>query len=414
MGDASHDSGGPQGLAVASAPDRSGHKAESGEGLVSARAAGYELAPALVNRTAQRQLLLGKQLGIEAVRTRFDGDHRRGKHSFDQWPHTRIIAAMRHSRRAVLLGFAFVCVCGLAGCGSGGRHGIIAYTPNPHPADAKVVDSGREGSLRLQQITYTSSDGRTVPALMALPTSGGTLGCLVYQGGLGQTEEQFRSVHQGAAALRLATFTIDPRNTGERGSPDQVRAALAKPESIAAMLMGTVVDLRRGLDYLETRAVCRHNIAYIGTGFGAAVGAIVAGTDQRIKAVILTSLGATFKESLLVSASVAQSQSGIPVMVPGAAQDPKLLAAAVRILSPYDPERWVPKVAPRPVMIINGRFDPLVTPVDALELGAAARDPKTIVYFDGGDNPFASGPDEKTIASRVDGFLVDNLALRQR
>jgi hypothetical protein len=55
-----------------------------------------------------------------------------------------------------------------------------------------------------------------VPALFAIPTADAPLGCLMYQGGLGQTQEEFPQVRQGAAALRMATFTIDTRNGGSR------------------------------------------------------------------------------------------------------------------------------------------------------------------------------------------------------
>jgi fermentation-respiration switch protein FrsA (DUF1100 family) len=78
--------------------------------------------------------------------------------------------------------------------------------------------------------------------------------------------------------------------------------------------------------------------------------------------------------------------------VPGAATDPALLAHAVSILDPYDPARWVGKIAPRRVMLINGRSDPTVLPIDALELAAVARDPKTVVYFNGATTRSHPGP----------------------
>jgi hypothetical protein len=49
---------------------------------------------------------------------------------------------------------------------------------------------------------------------------------------------------------------------------------LKTPETLLAMLLDTVVDLRMGLDYLENRPECRHNIAYLGTSFGGVVGAL--------------------------------------------------------------------------------------------------------------------------------------------
>jgi fermentation-respiration switch protein FrsA (DUF1100 family) len=166
-----------------------------------------------------------------------------------------------------------------------------------------------------------------------------------------------------------------------------------------------------GLDYLFSRPECRHNIAYMGTSFGGVVGAIFAGQDPRLKAVVLTSIGATFKEAMLHGSDAAQQFPGLPVQVPGAAKNPALLAHAVKILGPYDPARWVNKIAPRPVMLINGRFDPFVAPADALELAAAASDPKSLLYFNGGHDPFAAGPDQQKVAVQVAEFLAGNLGL---
>jgi pimeloyl-ACP methyl ester carboxylesterase len=321
---------------------------------------------------------------------------------------------MQRSRLVAKVGLLLICVAVPAGCG--GRHEtvppvhVLRYRPGL-PLHAQVTDGGRQGSLRLEKVTYTSVDGSKVPALFAVPTGTKPLGCLIYQGGLGQTKEQFPQLRAGAAALRLATFTIDPRNTGARGSAARIRAAVETPETLAQTLGDTVVDLRMGLDYLETRRDCHHNVGYLGTSFGGVLGVLLAAQDPRIKAVVLTSIGATFKESMLVSAAAAQHDSEIPVIVPGAASDPALLAHAVRVLGAYDPVKWIGRIAPRPLMLINGRFDPVVTPVDALELAAAARRPKTVLYFDGGHNPFAPGPDEQKVVTRLAEFLSARLGL---
>jgi pimeloyl-ACP methyl ester carboxylesterase len=323
-----------------------------------------------------------------------------------------MIGGVQRGRRVTIIGLLLLSVSGLVACGGGGKP--QAEPPKYRtglPLHAHVTDGGRDGPLRLDQITYVSADGQTVPALFAVPTGRKPRGCLMYQGGFGQTREEAPGVRKGAAALGLATFTIDPRDAGSRGGVTQALAAIKKPESLLAMVLGTVADLRMGLDYLQSRPECRDNIAYLGTSFGAVVGALFAGQDPRLKAVVLTSLGSTFKQGILVTSAAAQRLPGVPVMVPGAAADPALLAHAADLLSPYDPVKWVGKIAPRPVMLINGRSDPIVTPIDALEVAAAARDPKTVIYFNGGHDPFASGPDAQRVSSQVAKFLSRNLGL---
>jgi pimeloyl-ACP methyl ester carboxylesterase len=324
-----------------------------------------------------------------------------------------MIGTVKRSRRVTIIGLLLLPLCGLVAC-KGGEGKSQAEPPAYRkglPLHAEVVDGGREGPLRLERITYTSGDGQTVPALFAIPARRKPLGCLMYQGGFGQTKEKAPDVRRGAAALGLATFTIDPRDAGARGTPAQALAAIKKPETVLGMVLGTVLDLRMGLDYLQTRPECHHNIAYMGTSFGAVVGALFAGQDTRIKAVVLTSLGATFKEGMLITSAAAQQIPNVPVIVPGAATDPELLAHATRVLSPYDAMKWVGKIAPRPLMLINGLLDPIVPPIDALEIAAAAREPKTVVYFNGGHDPFAPGPDEKTVSCLVARFLSANLGL---
>lgn len=323
---------------------------------------------------------------------------------------------MQRGRRGTTTCLLLACLLGLAACGGTGQGPTVThplqYRPGV-PLHLEVARTSDQGPVRVQQLTYTSVDGQRVPALFSTPIAASPLGCLIYQGGLGQTKEDPLSVQvrQGAAALRLATFTIDPRDGGARGSVKQMEAALKTPESLLAMVLGTVADLRVGLDYLESRPGCHHNIAYMGTSFGGVVGAILAGQDPRVKATILTSIGATFEQAMLVGGQQAKNIKDLPVQVPGAATDPAILAHAVKVLGPYDPETWVAKISPRALMLINGRFDPLVPPIDALQLAAAAGSPTTVLYFNGGHNPFAPGPGARTVTVQVGQFLVNSLGL---
>ncbi len=268
-----------------------------------------------------------------------------------------------------------------------------------------------EGSLRVDQMEYTSVDGERVPALFAVPTEPAPLGCLIFLPGFGQPKEALPEVREGMAKLRLATFTIDPRNVGARGGDEQALEAVKTAEGVRAMLLDTVADLRVGLDWLERRPECKSNIAVLGTSYGGTVATHLAAQDKRIKAAVVTSVGATYKQSILMQPLAAKAVPDLPTYVVGANDDPAVLDQAVKVLSPYDLERWIGKIAPRPVMLINGRFDPIVTPGDALQLAAAARSPKTVLYFNGGHDPFAKGPDSDKVSRTATKFLRDSLDL---
>lgn len=221
---------------------------------------------------------------------------------------------MQPSRRAWVTGVLLAALIGLVACSEGGEE-PLTYEPGL-PLHAQVADSGREGALRLEQVTYASADGKRVPALFALSADREPLGCLVYQGRLGQTKEELPELRGGAAAPRLAAFTIHSRHAGARASRARALRAMNKPKTLLAMLRGTVVDLRMGLDYLMRRPECRDNVAYLGSSFGGAVGVLFAAQDRRIRAVLLTSIGATYKQAILVGSAAARQISGYAAPVP--------------------------------------------------------------------------------------------------
>jgi dienelactone hydrolase len=267
------------------------------------------------------------------------------------------------------------------------------------PLRPRVVDARSTPNFTVQRITYAASDGTRVPALLAVPRHPEPSGCLMYQGGLGTKKEAAFRIWPAATALGFATLTIDPRHTGARASKSEpLDDVLRSPDRVVSTLRENVVDLRRGLDYLERRPECRHKVGYLGTSLGGILGALLAGDDSRIDAAVLTSLGATWRERLLYS----------KLVLPGIAKQPKKMEAALRKLSPFDPARWVARISPRPVMLVNGRKDPSVPAVDALNLAAAAHDPKTILFHEGGHDPFAR-PHGVGVARAVADFLLDNV-----
>jgi pimeloyl-ACP methyl ester carboxylesterase len=316
---------------------------------------------------------------------------------------------MRRAGGAALLTLLGMCAAGLiVGCGGGQAAsasdpfggGPFAYNRRaPLHARAVTVPTLSTNAVKVQAVTYTTFDGTRVPALFAIPQKVPPRGCLIYQGGIGQVMGASAPLWSGAAALGFASFTIDPRDTGARASAaEPLTEVILSPTAIRATVTDTVIDLRRGLDYLERRPECRGNIGYLGTSFGGILGALLAGDDPRVRAVVLTSIGATWREALTASNK----------LLPGVTSSPAALASALRALDPFDPATWVARIAPRPLMLINGTQDPYVPTADASVLAGAAGEPKVVLNFDGGHNPF-TGPHAKSVADRVARFFTKNL-----
>ncbi|HLY51359.1 MAG TPA: alpha/beta hydrolase [Solirubrobacteraceae bacterium] len=275
----------------------------------------------------------------------------------------------------------------------------FGYDPS-QPLFVQVAATAAHGPDEVMSLTYASADGARVPALFAVPKQT-EVGCLMYQPGL-VPKEAAAPIWPVAARLGLAVFTIDPRDTGARANGLRpLRNAFSSPEGLVSFLRSDVIDLRRGLDYLERQVACHHNVGYMGIRQGSNFGVLLAGADSRIRATILLSAGATWRATLFYA----------PAARRAVAQDPGAAAAAAAALAPLDPERWVRRIAPRPVMIVDGLADPLVPPVSALDLAAAAREPKVLVFYAGGEAPFAGSSDQRVVADVV-AFLKRYLGQR--
>ena len=245
-------------------------------------------------------------------------------------------------RLAGLVVLAVMCAT-LSACGhdSARSPDLFAYDPD-RPLDVATGDVERNGDVTVRHVTYAGADGARVPALLAIPRDEDMRrGCLIFQGGLGSRKEDAGALWPGAAKLGLATFTIDARDQGERArNPSALRADLESPKRLADMLRGTVIDLRRGLDYLETVPECQGKFVYIGVSEGGALGAMLAGSDDRIDATALLSVGSSWRAAIRTS----------DVILPGIERDPSRLKAALEDLGPLDPARWVAEDrAPAPV-----------------------------------------------------------------
>jgi len=249
-------------------------------------------------------------------------------------------------------------------------------------------------SLDVQRVSYRTFDGTRVPGLLAVPRNVPVRGCLIYQGGIGQTKEDSAIIWPGAAAIGLATFAIDARDTGSRGGIARLERDIRSPAGIRRDVVDTVIDWRRGIDYLERQPVCHHNIGYLGSSFGGIVGALLAGSDTRVRAAVLMNLGATWQEALTAT----------QLLLPGFSRQPAALDAALHQLTPLDAAAWVPRIAPRAVMLVNGTQDPYVSPADAAALASAARAPKVVLNYDGNHFPF-SGPWASQVGSGIIAFL---------
>ena len=179
-----------------------------------------------------------------------------------------------------------------------------------------------------------------------------------------------------AASEGYASLVIDLYGHGERAIA--VKSGENQSEELAHGVRQTAVDVRRGLNYLETRRdIAPQRIGLVGISLGAIIGAVTAGVDSRIKAVALISGGGNW--GLILRTLSARN---VPVGGRSMAGLKGLDWAKVNsALAPEDPLTFAPHIAPRALLMLHGRRDDVIVPQAAQELFDAAQQPKEIQWF---------------------------------
>ncbi|MGQ0802288.1 MAG: alpha/beta hydrolase family protein [Actinomycetota bacterium] len=249
-------------------------------------------------------------------------------------------------------------------------------------------------------VTYQTYDG-TVPGLFYAPTTPGPFPCVISVHGVTSNKGSSIGLRDLVVPAGYAMFTIDARFHGDRGTPEQFFDLKNYPGRVRELFQGTVVDLRRAVDYLEQRPDCRPGkTGVIGTSMGGFIAATLAGADPRVQAPVLLFSGADWR---LWFTTANPGVAGIFYQF----GNPVSLDAVVAALDPLDPKHWVGEIAPRPVLMVHGDFDDAVPPGTAHVLYDAALDPKTILWYPGGHGPNAaeSGRVGYTVVGFLDQYL---------
>lgn len=232
-------------------------------------------------------------------------------------------------------------------------------------------DLGVEGGVRTLHFAITSTHGERVPGLLWTPEGAvPPLPLILMQHGAGSKKED---PYISATARRwarggFAVAAIDAHDHGERArEPHDPSLIWQLPWHHRDHAIQMCVDLQRTLDYLATRLepdVAR--TGFVGFSMGTINGVQFVARDTRVRAAVFNIGGARLTEFRARSA------------------DPARRADFARVTEIVDPVHFAPYIAPRPVLMINGRQDESVPPPMAQALYDALGDPKEIIWYDGG------------------------------
>ena len=259
---------------------------------------------------------------------------------------------------------------------------IFGYDKNlPLNAQESVVEETNQYTV--YKVVYRSARDQKVPAFFILPKNrpeNEKLPCIILMHGLGGDKRMFQMMWGLLTQAGFALFAIDAQYHGERKPEESSPFFGMYPYRTRDALIQTVIDLRRAVDYLETRQeIDPKRVGYIGASMGGILGAIFAGVDSRVQAPVLLDAGGDWK--ILVE------KSALSLWRDTAQTAPERVREVLKVMDVVDPVHWVGRISPRPVLMINGDADNVVPVESNKALHNAARDPKTIVWYRGGHVP---------------------------
>jgi len=240
------------------------------------------------------------------------------------------------------------------------------------PLDAEVQVVRQTTALREEHIVFSSTHDERVPALLFLPVNGKPpYPCVLALHGLGGDKDNLRPLAALLCPTGTAVLAYDAQYHGERRKPAPILSPFLYRSRDA--LIQTVVDGRRAIDYLFTRPeIDQQRIAYVGLSMGGILGGVLVGVEPRIKVAALLVAGGGWGDILRLSdhpVATALREAGL---------DPESVQQA---LDPVDPTHFVSRIAPRPLLFMNGRNDEIVPPATSEALQSLATAPTTEVQW---------------------------------
>lgn len=220
--------------------------------------------------------------------------------------------------------------------------------------------------FKLFSVSYNSIHDKRVTALLSLPKKSTTpLPVVILMHGLGDHKAVDYVEYGNNVFLKngFAVLRIDISHHGDRKSDvydfDLTGDYKYWTRNVIAQ---TVFDLRRAVDFIETRKELDHKrIGYYGISLGGIIGAVFCGVDNRIKVPVIALAGGQL--NLLYEENALSSE-------------------AKDFVSIVEPLNFVKQISPRPFLMLNAKNDEVVPPVMSKLLFYAAENPKEIIWYD--------------------------------
>jgi cephalosporin-C deacetylase-like acetyl esterase len=245
------------------------------------------------------------------------------------------------------------------------------------PLNAELSPQSDSGTYTVHSLVFDSVNGERVPALLFLPANGAPAHpCVVFMHGYGGDKSMANMFAPSLTGGGMAVLAIDAQYHGERKQPGK-NVLTTDADNNRAAFHQSIMDLRRAVDYLETRDdIDATRIGFLGVSMGSFMGAVFAGADARVKTALFIVGGGGWDEFF--------ANSQVPPIVAirehcGKTGAP--LAIFADSMQSVDALHFVGLMAPRPMLMINCSDDIIVPKLNAELQFEAAGEPKYIEWF---------------------------------
>lgn len=234
-------------------------------------------------------------------------------------------------------------------------------------------------------ITYDSIHDQPVTTILALPKRfAPPYPVVILVHGLGghKDSDYIRLCSEALTGQGYATLAVDSQYRGDRARPG--RNFELHPDSFLTRdaIVQTVVDLRRAVDYLQTRPdIEKTKIGYLGFSMGGILGGILGGVEERIACFALIVPGGGLVNLAKKIDQYPLLKAHWPVAV-----TPEVIQRVEAIAEVIDPVYYVGRILPRPLLIVVAKHDEVIPAESSAVLVEAshAKAPEQVKYWDTG------------------------------
>ena len=255
----------------------------------------------------------------------------------------------------------------LASCVSKQELPVSKYYDYDHalPLNSSIELAEENNGTKIYRVSYTSIHNKSVSGLLTIPDDvPNPAPAVILLHGLGdrKTVDYIEAGHQYFASAGYAVFRIDIDNHGERKEYDyDFDLTDGYRYWTRTLVAQTVFDLRRAIDFLESRSeIDSERIGFFGISLGGVIGTIFSGVDEREKVPVIALAGGNLTLMFGIDA----------------------VSDDVRdFFSIIDPINFVQNISPRPLLMINAENDEVIAPITSKMLFRKAKSPKEIMWF---------------------------------